>query len=223
MSRSPTDPIDAVDVSPPTSISIGFPPPQSAEDTRLISSITDMINHAYEKAEGDLFADKREYRRTTPEQITALVRAGHLACAHRNTTDELVGCMVIREASAEESTSLNDEEKIPRAGRLSLLALNPSHQGLGIGRTMVLYAEEHCRTNLGLDTLRLELLIPTSSQPRHALKERMQAWYLRLGYEAVRVGRYGDEYPHLEKLLAVPAEYRIYEKSLKLLPGTKEE
>lgn len=220
---SSTDPIDTVDVSPPTTISIGFPPPVSAGDTRFISSVTNLVNLVYGNAEGDLFA--KGYQRTTPEQVTSLVKEGHLACAHLNTTDELVGCMVIQEASYlgdddSEHPEKGNGEKTARVGQLSLLALDPSHQGLGLGRTMVLFAEEHCRATLRLDTMRLELLVPKSRG--NALKERMQAWYLRLGYEAVRLGRYGDEYPHLEKLLAGPAEYRIFEKSLKVT-GVEEE
>ena len=80
-----------------------------------------------------------------------------------------------------------------------------------MGRQLVLFAEGSCRDK-GCTVMQLELLVPTTFN--HGFKNRMQAWYLRMGYSIVQLGQFGQRYPALAPLLAGPTEYRIFEKAL---------
>ena len=90
-----------------------------------------------------------------------------------------------------------------------MLALDSKHKGNGLGRQLVVFAENEC-CRRGCKTMQLELLVPTGFQ--HSGKARMQAWYLRLGYKIVKLGDFYEEYPDLAGILAGPTEYRIFEK-----------
>ena len=64
----------------------------------------------------------------------------------------------------------------------------------------------------GGQQMQLELLGPR--EWRHPEKERLHAWYTRLGYRPVRKGLIEDSHPHLASLLATPCDVVIYRKPL---------
>jgi GNAT superfamily N-acetyltransferase len=185
-------------------LTITIVPTSATQDAALIGTLTDLVNAVYGAAESDIFRDG--YQRTSPGEISTFINNGELAIARLN--DVVVGCMFVRRDP-------HSTDGVCRGG-FGMLALDPKQQGLGLGRSMVLFAEEYCLKYLGCEVMRLELLFPTKQL--HKGKERLQAWYLRMGYEIIRVGSFADEYPHLESLLAGPTEYRIFEKSL-VTPG----
>ncbi|KAJ4308057.1 hypothetical protein N0V84_012324 [Fusarium piperis] len=84
----------------------------------------------------------------------------------------------------------------PGRGEFGMLALDAKHQGAGNGCTI----------------MQLEVLVPTTFH--HAGKERMQAWYQRLGYQVIKLGRFDEDYPELAKILSGPTDYKIFEKKL---------
>lgn len=60
------------------------------------------------------------------------------------------------------------------AGRLSMIAVDTSHQQGGVGRRVLEHAEDYCRRAWGIDKFSLNAL-----STRRALIE----WYMRRGYE----------------------------------------
>ena len=92
-----------------------------------------------------------------------------------------------------------------------MLVADPDRRGIGIGRDLVAFAEELSRQR-GLGAMQLELLVPRGWT--HPEKERLHAWYTRIGYAPVRSGTIDGSYPHLAPLLATPCDFVIYEKDL---------
>ncbi|KAH7120472.1 acyl-CoA N-acyltransferase [Dactylonectria macrodidyma] len=177
-------------------ITIKIPPPTEADDTLLTSLLADIVNTVYKEAEADIFLPS--YQRTSSAEISQFLRDGQLAVAYLDSTSEPVGCVFIKLLS-------------PDRGEFGMLALDSRYRGTGLGRQMALFAEDECRRR-GCTVMQLELLVPTTFQ--HAGKERLLAWYLRMGYEVVKLGSFDEDYPELAKILAGPTEYRIFDKSL---------
>ncbi|KAF4460401.1 hypothetical protein FALBO_12818 [Fusarium albosuccineum] len=179
-----------------STITIRIPPPSHADDASLAQTLADVVNAVYKEAEHDIFLPS--YQRTFPEEVAGFIRKGQLAVAYLTSTDEPVGCVAIKLLSSDR-------------GQFGMFALDTKLQGGGLGKQMALFAQDECRRR-GCTTMQLELLVPTTVQ--HLGKERMQAWYTRLGYSLVKLGSFEEDYPDLAKILAGPTEYRIFEKSL---------
>ncbi|KAA8497711.1 hypothetical protein FVE85_5296 [Porphyridium purpureum] len=64
-------------------------------------------------------------------------------------------------------------ERAP-AGYIGLLSVEPVLQSRGLGRALVLFAEQFCRQQLGLHRMALDVLEPRAD---------IIAWYTRLGYQ----------------------------------------
>ena len=92
-----------------------------------------------------------------------------------------------------------------------MLATRPDHQGAGIGRQLVDFAEQVIR-DAGLGTMQLELLVPKSWT--HPRKEVLRDWYTRRGYRLVRTGDISEQYPALAPLLATPCSYLVFRRTL---------
>jgi hypothetical protein len=60
--------------------------------------------------------------------------------------------------------------------------------------------------------MQLELLVP--KHWAHPEKDRLRAWYTRLGYRVVRVAPFEEVAAHLASQLATPCEFLIFRKSL---------
>jgi GNAT superfamily N-acetyltransferase len=158
-------------------------PPQAAGDGAAVAALTRLVNDAYALGEVGLWLDGAA--RVVSEEMAGLIRDGEVAVA--TAGGRLAGCVRVQQL---------DE----RTGELGMLAATSDHRGTGIGRRLVAYAEE-LSAGRGLDTMQLELLVPTG-------------WHTRLGYRVVRRGSLGDDYPHLVPLLATPCDLRIYHRPL---------
>ncbi|KAI0158576.1 hypothetical protein BJ166DRAFT_498636 [Pestalotiopsis sp. NC0098] len=186
-------------------------PPAAAEDAALVECLRGVVNLVYGETEGDIFVDG--YQRVSTEEMVDIVRAGQLAVAYLTgspsssspspSREDAIGCMRIQILPGGEN----------KTGELGMFAVDPAYRGGGLGRDMVAFAESHCRSALGLETMRLELLVPRGDV-EHAFKKRLQAWYERMGYAMVQLGDFQDDYPQLAPLLRGACEYRVYEKSL---------
>ncbi|UKZ87460.1 uncharacterized protein TrAFT101_003256 [Trichoderma asperellum] len=185
---------------------IEFAPASAAENLSEISAITKLANDVFIEAEVGIW--NTGFVRTNDAEVAELIRKGELAVAYLASPSDgpealqkgqLVGCACVKQLS--ESTCT-----------LSMLTLDTKHQGLGLGREIFKFVEDHC-LSLGCTTLALDILVPTSYA--HPLKTRMQAWYIRLGFQEVRLADFAKEHPSLAPLLAGPVVYRAFEKRLR--------
>jgi GNAT superfamily N-acetyltransferase len=175
-------------------IEVQLLPAAASSDAQLIERITDLANAVYAVAEDGLWTDGAV--RTTADEVAELTEAGEIAVAR--VDGQVVGCVRVQRF---------DE----RTGEFGMLAADPAHRGLGIGRELVRFAERKCRSE-GLRTMRLELLVPRDW--KHPSKEFLAAWYTRIGYRVVRTGTIDEAYPALAPLLATPCDFVIYHKDL---------
>ncbi|RSL73105.1 hypothetical protein CEP53_000825 [Fusarium sp. AF-6] len=177
-----------------TTIVIKIPPSSHADDESFAATVAGIVNSAYTEAERDIFLPN--YQRTSPAEIAQFIRNGQLAVAYLEGSGHPIGCVCIKLLG-------------PGRGEFGMLALDAKHQGAGLGRQLAMFAEAECRKN-GCTIMQLELLVPKTF--RHAGKERMQAWYQRLGYKVVKLGSFDEDYPELAKILSGPTDYKIFEK-----------
>jgi GNAT superfamily N-acetyltransferase len=173
-------------------------PPSAESDAPLVATVTGLVNAAYALGEEGIWRDGAT--RVTAAQMAGLIGDGEMAVATLDTA--VVGCVRVRRLDG-------------RTGELGMLAAAAAHWGSGLGRLLIGYAERLSRAR-GLDTMRLELLVPTTRAHPH--KERLHAWYTRLGYRVVRHGDLGDDHPQLVPLLAMPCDLRIYHRPLEPPP-----
>ncbi|GAA2086549.1 GNAT family N-acetyltransferase [Actinomadura alba] len=176
------------------SIQITILPTSADTDLNLLDRITELVNEVYAVAEAGLWADGAA--RTTVDEVADLIRAGQIAVARLD--GRIVGCVRVQRL---------DRDK----GEFGMLAADPGHRGVGIGRELVHFAEERSRKD-GLITMQLELLVPRNWT--HPSKEFLAGWYSRIGYRLVRTGTIDETYPALAPLLATPCDFTIYHKDL---------
>ena len=175
-------------------IEIQLLPAAASDDTTLMQRITDLTNEVYALAEDGLWTDGAT--RTTVDEVGELTRAGQIAVARRH--GRVVGC--VRVQRLDEGT-----------GEFGMLAADPAHRGVGVGRELVRFAERKCRAD-GLGVIQLELLVPRDWT--HPAKQFLDAWYTRIGYRVARTGPIDEAYPALAPLLATPCDFVIYRKAL---------
>jgi GNAT superfamily N-acetyltransferase len=180
--------------SPSARVAIEMLPAAAATDAGLVAELTDLVNRVYARAEEGLWVDGAT--RTTTAEMAEMIAAEQIAVA--GLEGAIVGAVRIQQ--------LSDTK-----GELGMLAADPGHRGQGIGRELVVFAEELSRRR-GKATMQLELLVPRDW--KHPTKEFLHAWYSRIGYRPVQTGRIDDSYPHLAPLLATPCDFVIYLKAL---------
>lgn len=161
----------------------------------MVSALADLVNEVYAVAEQGLWTEGAT--RTRAAEIAHFTRAGEMAVAAQR--ERLLGCVRIRKVDH-------------NVGDFAMLAVAPSHRSIGIGRELVLFAEQRGR-DMGCDTMRLELLIPR--EWRHPSKEFLAGWYGRMGYTIASTGATDELYPDLSPLLATPCEFAIYRKNIR--------
>ncbi|KAM0206631.1 hypothetical protein ACHAPQ_007555 [Fusarium lateritium] len=177
-------------------IAVILPPADDADDENLTSTLADIVNTVYTKAESDIFIPS--YKRTSAREIAQFIRNNQLAVAYLVSNNAPVGCVFIKLIT-------------PDLGEFGMLALDEKYQGGGLGRQMAVFAEDECRRR-GCTTMQLEILVPQTFH--HEGKAILLSWYMRMGYKLVKLGDFNEDYPELNKLLAGPTEYRVFEKSL---------
>jgi GNAT superfamily N-acetyltransferase len=168
--------------------------PREARDQAVVEELVRIINEAYAVGEAGLWLEGTA--RTWPGEIADAIRSGGLLAARRD--GRLVGCAYVRLLNADTAD-------------LGLISTATDRWGSGIGRQLVRTAEELMRSR-GATTMQLELLVP--KEWVHPEKERLRAWYTRLGYEIVRTATFDQVAPHLAPHLATPCEFLIFRKPL---------
>ena len=175
-------------------ISIELLDPSAAADAALVERLAALVNDVYAVAEDGLW--RRGAARTTAADMASLVKAGQIVVA---TVDGRLAGSVRVQALSEVT------------GEFGLLAADPEHRGIGVGRELVAFAERHSHA-IGLQAMQLELLVPRTWS--HPSKEFLDEWYRRMGYEVIRRTSVEDMQPELAPLLATPCEFVVYEKPL---------
>src|SRR5262245_23820731 len=101
----------------------------SAGDGVQPSALADLVNRVYAVSETGLWRDG--WRRTSPEEMAHLVASGEIAVARLD--GRVVGCVRTHTIGGE-------------VGEFGLLAGDPEHRGIGIGRELVAFSERLSRT-----------------------------------------------------------------------------
>jgi GNAT superfamily N-acetyltransferase len=168
--------------------------PAEARNESVVGQIVRLINAAYAVGEAGLWVDG--WTRTNRAEIAEAIRSGGLLAA--TAESDIVGCACVQPIDADTAD-------------LGLVSAAPEHRGSGIGRELVQSAEELMRSR-GVTTAQLELLVPKDW--KHPEKERLRAWYTRLGYGVIRVARFEEIAPHVAPQLLTPCEFLVFRKTL---------
>ncbi len=167
--------------------------PAEARDEVLVDELVGIINRAYARGEAGLWLEG--WTRTEPGEIAEAILGGGMLAA---TADgRLVGCAHVQALDAQTAD-------------LGLLAAAPERWSGGVGRELMSSAEGLERSR-GMTAMQLELLVP--KEWVHPEKERLRAWYTRLGYRFVRPAPFEEVAAHLAPYVATPCEFLIFRKS----------
>ena len=166
----------------------------SAADPATVAAAAEVINRAYAAGERGLWRDG--VRRIAPEAVATAIGAGELLGA----TDDgrLAGCARVWPVDA-------------ATWEIGLISVDPDAWGGGAGRALVAAGEARMRA-AGATTAQLHLLVPAGRA--HPEKERLRAWYLRLGYAVVRTAPFEEVASHGAGDLATPCAFLVFRKPL---------
>jgi GNAT superfamily N-acetyltransferase len=180
--------------TPAAPLAITLLPAVAATDGELVDQITDLVNRVYGTAEEGLWVDGAT--RTTTSDMAKMIADGQIAVARAG--GQIVGSVRVQQLDSGE-------------GEFGLLVADPDRRGEGVGRELVVFAEELSRQR-GLAVMQLEVLAPRKWT--HPTKEFLHAWYTRIGYRPVRWDAIDESYPQLAALLATPCDFVVYHKDL---------
>lgn len=166
----------------------------AAGDKPLVEELARLINGAYAAGENGLWLEATT--RTTPAAVAQAIRDGGMLVAMLD--GRIAGCGCVRPLDA-------------TTADLGLVCSTPEQWGGGVGREIVRTAE-HLARSRGVATMQLELLVPRGWV--HPQKDRLRAWYGRLGYRTVRSAPVEELAPHAASQLATPCEFLIFTKPL---------
>ena len=169
-------------------------PAGAAGDRHVVERLVELINRAYAAGEAGLW--RPGTLRIAPDEVAAAIRAGAMLAARDG--ERIVGCAAVR--------SLD-----PATVELGLVSADPEHWGGGVGRALVRFADDLARRR-GAAAMQLRVLVPRDGT--HPDKERLRAWYERLGYRVVRVASFEEIAGHAASDLATPCEFLIFRKAL---------
>ena len=160
----------------------------------VVEELARLINRAYALGESGLWIEGTT--RITSAEVAQAIRGGDMLVA--TLEDRIVGCAYVRPLDA-------------TTADLGLISAAPEQQGRGVGRELVRSAEDLMRSR-GVATMQLELLVPRGWS--HPEKERLRAWYSRLGYRVVRSAPFEEVATHATSQLATPCEFLVFSKPL---------
>ncbi|KAK0629379.1 hypothetical protein B0T17DRAFT_184370 [Bombardia bombarda] len=195
----------ASSIKEPPAITIVIPPAAIASNIPVLTRLVDIINVAFSE-QGTFFHPTDNVLRCAAPEIRQYLEASELCLAWQPDSSQtdaqgLVGCARV---------SLLDDG---RTALFGVLACDDAFRGLGVGRDLMVFAEDRAR-KLGAKTMRIDLLYPHGGWV-HGFKERLAEWYERQGYRVVKVVEVGEVVPELVPRMAREAVFRIYEKELR--------
>jgi len=160
-----------------------------------VAELVRIVNAAYAEGEAGLWVDGTS--RTDGREIAAAVRAGEMLVA-TTVGGRVVGCVRVR--------AVDDG---PCSWEIGFVSVDPAEWGSGVGRALVLAAEDHARAH-GATTVRLTLLVPRAAV--HPAKERLRDWYTRLGYSIAGSVPFEDALPDAAPHLTAPCDLLLFTK-----------
>ena len=173
--------------------------PAMARRSAVPERVAELINGVYAVAEDGMW--NHGATRTSAAEITELAEADQIFVAQPE--DRIVGCVRV--------VQLAD-----RVAEFGMLAADPQWRGVGIGRALVQFAENHA-ADTGHHIMTLEVIQPRDfSLPSKELLTRL---YTRMGYRVVRIDAPDDVHPALTPLLKVPCEVVTYRRNLRARPA----
>lgn len=182
-------------------LQIDFLPVNVAEDEPSVVCLTQAINDIYAAAETGIFVPS--HTRTNQEEVKKLIVSRQLAvatlgsCNNRLTLENLKGCIRVAMLS-------------PTTGNLGTLCTISQDRKAGVGKQLVRFAEDHCRSQ-GASRMQIELVVPTTYEL--PLKVWIQSWYERMGYEVIANEDFRTHLPHLADNLITPVVFRIFQRT----------
>ena len=163
------------------------------------AAVAGIINRAYAAGEAGLW--RAGVQRITPDAVAAAIAGGGMLAATED--GRIVGCARVWPVDA-------------TTWEAGLIAVDPGGQGRGTGRSLVAAAEARMRAG-GATAAQLHLLVPTGRA--HAEKERVRAWYQRLGYQVTGTIPFAAVASHGAEDLATPCAFLRFRKPLAPAPA----
>ena len=170
----------------------------AGQSTDSAFEISDLINQVYAVAEDGMWTvvGEEPAPRTSAKEVQSLLDQGRLLLAKEEET--IIGSVCVQLLS-------------PKLAEFGMLVADRAYRGRGLGRQLVLAAEEYGRNNGALH-MQLELLTPKSWV--HPVKDFLHKWYTRIGYIPIKREPFEQSYAHLSAQLATPCNFTIYHKKL---------
>lgn len=139
-----------------------------------LEELSGFVNSAYRgesskkgwTTEADLLGGQRTdvqelaHKISTPDQTIWLLK---------NNSKELLGCIHLTKMQTIEAASLQDKS----LAHLGMLTVSPQHQNLGLGKKILDFAEDFCKTHWQSQEMELEVI---------SVRKELIAFYLRRGY-----------------------------------------
>lgn len=166
--------------------------------TQEISRIYQLVIDAYAATEAEIWGEN--YVRMPFDEYRELLNKGEVLIAR--VEEKIVGTIWVH--------PMNETHY-----GFGLLAADFTYRGFGIGRELIMAAEEVARSS-GARRMVLEILRPRDFEV--PFKTILAEWYTRLGYRFVKTMTFLElrsEKVEKAKLLKVPAAFDVYKKSLK--------
>ena len=164
-----------------------------------LKKLTHIINEAYELTEGLMFKDN--YVRTQIGEIEKKVARKAILGARIGET--IIGGVYTEPLDEEKST-------------FGMLAVDPNYMGMGIGKQLVIAAEERA-LSLGRSFMNIEIVRSHEIPMPH--KDMLFTWYQKLGYEFLGESPIESMYPHIVSDIIHTGVIQLFQKPLRV-PGT---
>ena len=154
-----------------------------SETTCIINTLVSIVNQAYIIGEHSMW---KENIRTNPndlknklsnEMIILLISVNEESERKEDEIEEISidQDTVIGQILCDINFDINEHR-----AEFGMFAVHEKYQNLGLGKFLILTAEERAR-NAGCESLQCELLSPTKYE--HDVKARLRVWYQKLGYK----------------------------------------
>ena len=154
-----------------------------AETTCVINTLVSIVNQAYIKGEHSMWKDNVRTNtndlknKLSKEMIILLISVSEESERKADKIQEISidQNTVIGQILCDVNFDINEHR-----AEFGMFAVQEKYQNLGLGKFLILTAEERSR-DAGCESLQCEMLIPSKFE--HGVKARLRVWYQKLGYK----------------------------------------